>query len=354
MNQEGLVPEIEPSLNPLSFVVVGAGEVFLKYWIPADHANIVNISRIIDLRPQEEVLKTPEYESRYQQTTGLKETLDLIRETSCLNVAVVIPPGERLDLVESILNELPTKRVFIEKPFANNGASLTRYKELAVSHHDRMHFAGKYAQGRAKTMLELLPNIAPSRIKASLVEGTRYFQKMSAALRKNGSHPFLEVGPELDLGFHLLDIAGAVLLKAGYSLSEAEVCYETVADLSASNASFTPGYGFSATISVAFKDGVVIPFEIMAGKAPGPHDRQFEIIYPNGVSYRQVYSTPGHEDPVYNHLGVIVAQHPKDYQYYAQELSPTSFGKQTLTQMLIALRANEICLELKKARQANS
>lgn len=340
---------------PLNFIVIGSGQVVDKYWFRSKAMGQIGISSIVSL--ENEVAfrgRYPEYDGQYRQSSSAGETLELVsrlsREIPNPNIAVVTSADVRLELVRGILEHANGSRVFIEKPYGTTHEEIDQMRQLLLRYSNRIHLSGKYATGRADILFPHLPEgKTPERISARIIEGTDYFNIVKEKVRSQGWHQYLIDGPELDIGFHMLDITGVASNKFG-GIKDSKIA--TAFDLSQARPDFVPGYGIGATVLITNSEGKVIRMDIQAGKADAPNERFIDFDY-GDFRIVQEYTVGEALDPVYsvsNGNKQTLAQHPSGYNYYATELSPQSFCNQTLSQQLQSLHMTDLCLDLRDQR----
>ena len=98
--------------------------------------------------------------------------------------------------------------------------------------------------------------------------------------------------------------------------------------------------------------GNKILVDLQAGKADILTEKFIEFDYGDDV-VGQEYTAGDPIDPVYelkNGRKKIIAQHKHGHNYYAEDLRPAVFCKQSPYQQLISLFNTKICLEIKEKR----
>lgn len=344
-------------MKPLRFCVIGCGQVFSKYWVPALRKEEVALSAVISLESKEIFSSShPNLSDIYFQTNSVKETIKKLCEIEDYDViALLVPADIRLNYLKEIIDtpKLDGKKIFIEKPFAKTLEVLDEYKKIISDHYKRLHFASKYAIGRADILLEQLINYDeyPLFINAVMIEGTKYFENINT---KNEDNPFVKDGPELDIGFHLLNIVAAYFTKKHGNLEEILINKDTVTDFHNIRPHFIPNFGFMAEVSFVLKDGNSIPMYLQVGKADCTNDRHLDFEYKERV-ISQEYTTLSAMDPVFitsEDNKNLVNVHDKDYLYYSKELHPDIFCKQSKEEQQLMLDITRICLEIKKLRMS--
>lgn len=340
--------------STLQFTVIGGGQVVDKYWLRSAQEGLVKIEDIISLEPEATFREThPNLAINYYQTRSDEETITRLIETGATNVAIATPTAARLSLTRSILTnpKLAHIRLFIEKPFAGNYNELAEFEDLIVQHSDRVHLAGKYAQGRADIFFQQLPqDRLPDRITARLIEGSDYYKVVRERVEKEGTHPYIIDGPELDLGFQLLDVIGVWAQRIG-EYDGFEIV--SIADASQTETSIEPGYAFTGVVNLRTRSGKVIPIDIQAGKVDGSNNRSMTFHYTSPgaeLNVMQEYTAGVAIDPVYVN-GIRVTQHPSDYNYYARELQPDMFAHQNRGEQQVGIEATKISLDMKWRRE---
>lgn len=343
----------------LDFIVIGSGRVVDKYWLPSQVDGSVKITGIVSIEPEKSFRKrAPEFIGKYYHSMSADNTLTILaslaKKTRNLNVANVATSDVRLFFTQKILvdNIFDTTRLFLEKPYATNFRDIESFADLSKHYYSRLHFSRKYANGRSDILNSVLPVRSPVKITGRLIEGTEYFDVIKDKVDK-GYYQYLLDGPELDLGFHLLDVICSVFQRSS-GLKKIQV--KEVYDLSRQTDSFEPNYGFGAILKACLCDGSEICIDLQAGKGNVQNQRFIEFDY-GDVAFRQEYTVRDSQDPVFRiESGVksAITQHGKRYNYYAKELHPNFFCKQTHCQQLNSLFMNKICLDIKTRRLAHS
>lgn len=343
-------------MSALHFTLVGAGDVVSKYWFRSENIGRISIDHIISLERSEDFKsKYPEHASKYHSTSDNEETLEIIKTLGpSQNVALLIPE-DKLGLAKALLDLSPKYffTIFWEKPFISDMSHVSEIQGLLRTYSDRIHLSGKYGSGRSDILYPHLPeNQAPVKIEAALIEGTTYFQSVAKKIQSGNTAHFVQLGPELDLGFHLLDIVSTACSTRISPIKNLRFTENDVIDLSKTRDNFLPNMGFSAHITVELENGQTFPLDISAGKAEGPTERKITFIYPD-FSVFQEFTTPTGEDPVLktgSGQTIELERHSPDYDYYSGELTPQKFARQTLTDQLNRVFLNQICLQLRSTR----
>jgi len=193
----------------------------------------------------------------------------------------------------------------------------------------------------------------PLMITARLIEGTNYFRVVKDRVTETGSHPYLQDGPEWDIGFHLFSVIVKAAERFG-GFSHFNIIKTT--DLARSHEKFEPGYGFEADVELMTKIGMTVPIHIIVGKGDRQNGRYVDFAYKTPefeFSIRQLY-TPGQAiDPVWvvseNEIKEL-AEHQPEHDYYSVELQPDKFGHQTRDDQNNALAIAELCFMLREQR----
>lgn len=351
---------------PFSFIVVGSGQVVEKYWCPAMVAGLIDIKSIITLAPADTVYDhNPRFQGDVVSISEKSEVEDAIFRSLQLypeaHIALVIPATDRLALTRALLNrhqELRDSILFLEKPFARTCEEIAEYEELIRNFSANLHFSGKYTNGRADILYPHLPeHRVPQHITANLLEGSTYFNPVQSAVELTGRHTYLDDGPELDLGFHLLDIITTAATRFG---GVKDVVTESAADLASQDEAFLPGYAFTAQLRLFTNEDAQVEIQLKAGKYDGEDNRTLTFEYPDRV-VTQLYTNGTANDPVFSFAKNLslkqvapVDQHPPGYHYYSAELQPGRFGRQTAEQQRHSLLCNALAIELKQARLSHS
>ncbi len=246
--------------------------------------------------------------------------------------------------------ELSKSKLFLEKPYSTKDEELNEYLLLIESYSSRLHFSGKYANGRADIFYKNLPPILPIEIDASLIEGTDYYNIVAEKFEKEGKHSFLEDGPELDLGFHLIDIVTNALISID-PIKDMEILNSE--ELSNSDIHFKPGYGFKAELLITTVKGKKIILRLQAGKADTSNNRYVEFYY-GAYKIRQEYTVGYTDDPVYmidKNGQALLDKHHEGYNYYANELKKGNFCSQSQLSQIASINSTKIVCQLKGVRQ---
>lgn len=354
--------------EPLEFIIVGSGQVVDKYWMPANLDKLVSVIGIVSLENENNFrTRNNKYDGDFASRNTHKEIVDYIEQMiskyPSAHIALAVPADIRLTLLIEILSRdsVPaTSLIFLEKPYARTADEIATYRELVKNHSNRLHFSGKYANGRADILIKHLPdNQVPDRITARLIEGGDYFNVVKLRLMEVGTHPYMIDGPELDLGFHLTDIITVAADTFGQFDSFDII---SVKDASEEIDRFEPGFGFTAELVLHTKSGKCINFSLVAGKRDGQNERFVEFDYEN-ERYRQLYTVGHASDPVQIHLknGIIknedyktIEEHPERYNYYARELHKNVFGSQTQEDQFRSLYITEVMIQIRAIRLAQS
>lgn len=343
------------SASPLKFIVIGSGQVVDKYWLRSVKDGSIQITDIVSLEAESHFRgRNPDFQGTYNQSASVAETLskviDLAKKRTSPNVALATPTDIRLELVTGILSCSDQARLFIEKPYADNQTSLDAYRELLARYSPRMHFSGKYANGRANILYSHLPKgVVPEKITGRLIEGTEYFNIVMKKLAAEGKHQYLIDGPELDIGFHLLDIIGVGSDRFGGTKA---IQVNKVWDLNSTRPEFEVDYGFGAELEVQTSQGKIL-VDLQAGKADASNERFIMFDYGDFTVWQE-YTVGNSKDPVCIQRGGsnrLVAQHPDGYNYYAHDLHPQVFCHQSSSQQQLSLSNTGICLDIKRTRQ---
>jgi hypothetical protein len=343
-------------MSALHFTIVGAGDIVSKYWFRSESLGQISIDHIISLERSEDFKSShPEYADKYHPTSGNEETLEIIKSLGpSQNIALLIPEG-KLGLAKALLDLSPKYffTIFWEKPFISDISHLGEIQELLRTYSDRIHLSGKYGSARSDILYPHLPEAEiPEKVEAALIEGTTYFQTIAGKIQSGNSAHFVQLGPELDLGFHILDIVSTACKTRISPVKNFRFTENDISDLSKTKSNFLPNMGFTAHITVELENARTFPLNISAGKAEGPTERKIHFTYPE-FSIFQEFTTPTGEDPVLktgSGQTIELERHSPDYDYYSGELSPQKFARQTLTDQLNHVFLNQICLQLRAAR----
>ncbi len=245
-------------------------------------------------------------------------------------------------------------RIFWEKPFIDSPGEISEIQRLIRDYPNRIHLTSKYALSRADILYPYLPKgEIPEKITAVLLEGSPYFLALESRRKPN----FMRIGPEADLGFHLLDIISTVCRTCVSPITEIRFTTSDVQELEGIIPKFLPHMGFQAKITLHLENEKSIPVFLQAGKFDGDTLRYIQIDYKNNLTFRQEYTYPIAIDPVTkteNNQSVELARHKERHHYYGLELTDELFTHQLPAEQFARLYLNEICLKLKAARLQSS
>lgn len=362
-------PEQE-SFRPLSFILVGSGQVVDKYWMPAQNDGLVKIAAIVSLEEKAAfVRRYPDFTGDFCTLSQDENNEQLIQTIAKLShdhpdaqIALVIPAGDRLAVTQALLEHHllnPTTTLFLEKPYARTSEEIAAFSALLDQFGDQLHFSGKYATGRADILYPQLPQgRVPRSIEATLLEGEQYYRVVTDRIARTGSHPYLDDGPELDLGFHLLDIITTAAQRFG---GIKYILIDSATDLSQVREDFEPSFGFTAALTLITNSDEEVPVTLSAGKYTGDNDRRISFVY-DDKTIQQQYTVGSAIDPVTEicHVGEReiskkqLAQHAAGYRYYASELSQNQFCHQDHLQQQLSLLCGELAIQIKQQRMAQS
>ncbi|MCC7289784.1 hypothetical protein IT417_00835 [bacterium] len=331
--------------------------MFKKYWFKALAANQVKVDRVISLEEPEQFESSfPSLRHAYLKSNDIEHTFSSIPlEGDFDAIALLIPSHLKCQLVKKVLDTraFDNKKVFIEKPYYIDEADLQVYKNLIESYGNRLYFSSKYAFSRADIFISSLVKEEglPHKFIIRMFEGHKYYGSVMEQLKIFKRHLYLQEGPELDLGFHMINI----VLKFISALPDVELkscAIESCSDLSTKFKFFNQGFGFGAKLTIHLDKNRAIPVELEVGKASCDDERY--IIADYGThQVKQLYTTSNASDPVErikNGKSQVIATHAPDYLYYSNELLPQNFGKQSKNEQFLQLHTNKICLDLKETR----
>jgi predicted dehydrogenase len=347
-------------MKAVNYWVIGCGKVFAKYWLPLVINKEINLAGVTSLRsPAEFNHHYLRLGINYHQTKDVETTLQiLIKQRSKYGViALLLPADVKLELIKQILIEpkLRDKLVFVEKPYTRNILELNEYNQIIKMSHSRLHLSSKYRTGRAQILHQCLlkQKMFPTQINGYLIEGSKYFNLLNINKKHN---LYFKDGPELDLGFHLLDIVMAYMRQKSDTDFSVKIKSNSVNDLYGVREGFLPKLGFKAELIFKLTDGQVVPMSLAAGKVIGQMERHLDFDFgDNNIS--QTYTTTNADDPVYmisENGKELLDQHPPHYGYYAREFQRDILGKQTWQEQRDLLEVNRVCIQLKELRLKQS
>lgn len=347
---------------PLDFMIIGSGDVVSKYWMRSHREKLLRITHIVSLETEESFRsRHPEYEGEFYQTTTNKNTYEYFAShinKKPTNIALVATSDTRFPLLSHMLsdNRFVSAQFFIEKPYVSNRDEYQKLSTYVKIEPHRLHFSRRYTTGRADILLSALPkDVLPTRITARLIEGSEYFQSVQRKTRGNEKRQnHVDVGPEIDMGFHLIDITlNASRLFGGKSSFQ----LQNSQDLSSLRNGFLPGYGFQADIQIHLEGSQPIPFDIQVGKADVENERFIDFDY-GDYSIKQVYTVGNAQDPVYKVLHtdpehpILLAKHSLEHNYYAVELSSGKFCHQSHSEQDAALLTTDLTFRIKEQKKS--
>lgn len=358
------------------FTVVGAGHVLTKYLLPASiKKKTFRLQRIISRMKRGNFMSylysNPDYPKYrgldlskiiYQRTDGTaSDIVNKINEIPGPNEVILIltPPKTHFKILEETLGSTD-KQIYLEKPAVTNLQDFEQLILLMNRYKDRIYLPEEYAYGRAPIFFETYRKYRQrlGRINSFILhleEGQEYFetiQKWVANLEEEGQKYFdltqswfADIGPELDLGVHLLGILFKLLGK--------DISYQITAVRQPEG--FLRNYGVEAEILLTQKDKSQFKVFLRSGKREGKNTRFFKMICENGALWQE-FTSGTSEDPVFIELGSKKKQltiHPKDYLYFAAQLSEfLSWLKKPYEQNFVLL-ALKCALEIKDIRLKN-
>ena len=328
-----------------NFIVIGTGSVFEKYWLPLQKKENINILQAYSIQKERD-LNRIEYKKINQAEDVSK---DIIKKGyNNFIIAILTPSNNRRLYINSLLKNLKGKnyKIFIEKPYFRNLEEVSYYKKLIKTFSKHFYFSNKYCNSRANILFPNLPrNQIPTEIRGFLIEGSDYFNKII----NSNSNTYLEDGPELDLGFHLVDI----ITKAYYNKNfQDSIKINLAEDLLLRNKKFLKNFGFYSELKYKYKNSE-IKISLQAGKADTENKRGIIFKYKNFAIYQE-YTYGSNMDPVFKVTKgkrSILSTHSKDYNYYENEI--TNIDNQTLEEQERLINVNRICIEMKNIRNRN-
>jgi hypothetical protein len=344
-------------MAPIRFMAIASGQVFTKYWLPAYKRGVIEIVGTITLEDPEISQLDPAFESiPVYLTNSEQHTLNLLIEHSDKfeAIALLVPADIRLTILKKILSEprLNLKKIYLEKPFTRSLLELEEYFELIKENSSRLHFAGKYAYGRADLLIQKLLDYSdfPIFINATMIEGTKYFSKITGNIEEN---LYVKDGPELDIGFHMLNIVSLYIQSKKVKIVDIKVNENSVKDLSAIRPYFLKKFGFAAEVTFLLDNQIQIPVFLSVGKADCVSERHIDFDFQD-KRVVQHYTVTNAKDPVFvieEDTATFIGEHPIDYLYYSRELSPSLFCKQSKQEQINSIDINRVCLEIKHRRE---
>lgn len=344
-------------MSPTRFTLVGAGQVVHKYWLPSELQSHISIDHVVSLESPEIISRRmPGHLTRYQPTTGLDQTINIIKSFGPKQNIALLIPDDKLRLADSLLNlgSPYSFSIFWEKPYFSDISDYPAILHLINKYPHRIHLSGQYSFSRADILYPQLPiGRIPVRVVANLLEGSPYFDSVSSYQPGLSSHHFVHDGPELDLGFHLLDVVATFCRLRVSPVRKIHITPSSVSDLSLIHTDWQPGHGFTAGLIIELEDGRSFPMELTAGKFSGVTHRRLEFIYPE-FSISQDFTSPDSSDPVFQSAPGIprrqLDSHPAGYNYYSREISPSVFLHQTHQNQLTKILLHTVCLDIRNAR----
>ncbi len=339
------------------YSIVGAGYAFRKYILPEVLRGSIVADAVFSLESPETFYSLFENFSvvpAYFQFSGspARDSITLLSSLSShkfsSDLLLLLPSFPRVALLAA-LSMYPSSsmlRLFLDKPYAPDYESL-RWLQSHIGNFNCVHFASRYSFSRASSFIFNALSLAwPESVELRLIEGTKYFDVVAKRISTAGSHPFFSVGPELDLGIHLLDILFRyVFLKSG---AIPRVRTSSIKVLHPS--SFEPGYGSGFSFVLNTDSGHEIPVHLIVGKRKGAHERFVRFFYSSGRSLMQLFSLDTYLDPLYllapNAVSLISLQRHGG-NYYVSELMPEAFCTDYFTNFRLSLAVNKVALDLR-------
>ncbi|OGC69323.1 hypothetical protein A2415_03030 [candidate division WWE3 bacterium RIFOXYC1_FULL_39_7] len=337
-------------------MVIGCGQVFDKYWVPAHEKAQLVISGIISKNDTQQKHLNSGFP--YHPTDSTKNTIEILMNTSDSYgaIALLVPADVRLELLTAILSQpkLQTKKVFIEKPYTKDLSQIKEFKNLIKKYPGRLHFSGKYSYGRADNLIQILSKTddLPLFINAVMIEGSKYFNKV---MDNQNTDLYFKDGPELDLGFHILNISAMYLNSKEDKIRTILINKNTVMDLNCIRPYFLPNLGFVAEVVFTLNSRRTVPLYLQVGKADCISNRHIDFDFKD-KRIVQYFTTLDASDPVYEvreDTRELLAKHKPGYLYYSKELSPEAFCKQTTYEQEIDMEINRICMQIKDIREGS-
>ena len=242
--------------------------------------------------------------------------------------------------------------MFIEKPYTKNLSQIEEFKNLIKKYPGRLHFSGKYSYGRADNLIKILSTSdeLPLFINAVMIEGSKYFNKV---MDNQKNSLYFKDGPELDLGFHILNISATYLNSKEDKIRDILINRDTVMDLNCIRPYFLPNLGFVAEVVFTLNSGKAVPLYLQVGKADCVSNRHIDFDFKD-KRIVQYFTTLDSSDPVYEvreDTRELVANHEPGYLYYSKELGPEVFCKQTPYEQEISIEINKVCMQIKDIRE---
>jgi len=359
-----------------NFTVIGNGHVLTKYLLPvSSETEYFQIHRIISRAEYKNfmssLLSNPDYPKYrkldlekiiYQKTSGtVLDIIKKINQTSIPNEIILIAtsPHTHFEILKKILTKT-NKKVYLEKPAVTNLKDFKQLIQLLRKYKNRVYLAEQYVYGRAPILLEAYKKYKKklgkvNSIKLYLEEGQKYFeaeQKWTANIEEQGQKyfnlnrtGFTDVGPELDLGVHLLGIL--------FKLLGENTNYKIINVSNHKN--FLKNYGVEVELIFTPKNKPPIKIFLYCGKRKGQNKRWFKIICRNG-ELTQNFTSGISQDPVVikiNNKEKQIAKYPKNYHYFTAQISDFLSWIENPQDQNFVIRALECALKIKEKRLKN-
>lgn len=357
------------------FNAVGGGQVLAKYFLPIlakDRA--FRLRTVLSRGNNRDFLnsvKKSQYFPRYKnlplneivhiKTNGQSEDICRKLTKNCPPdepILVLTPPQTHLELIKELLIST-NRKIYVDKPAVTSLKDFQELVFLMQKFPGRVYLAEQYVYGRAPSFLKTFKRYRRKlgriiRAEIYLEEGQHYFelsQRWTPSIKEGckryfdltGSW-FADVGPELDLGVHLL----ATL----FLLSGSQSAYKIVS--SGSPKDYLENYGVEAQLIIKPIYQPAFPVRFKCGKRCGQNNRYFKLICEKGEIWQR-YTSKVCVDPVYIKTkgeSKLICQNTSDFNYFYPQLEDLSAWLKSSHDQNHVLRALECALRIKHRRLA--
>jgi len=359
-----------------NLTLIGGGHVLTKYILPIITKNKnLNLGKILTVSSKKDFLNHlissnhyPKYKDinletlNHVQTSGAPQDIaQKITSKSVRNEVILLmtPPQSHFNILKAILKNT-NKPIYIEKPAVTNLNDYQKLIKLFIKHSDRIYFAEQYMYGRAPIFINSYKKYKQKLgsiqfIKLHLEEGQKYFdavQQWASQTDKDQKKYFdltqtwyADVGPELDLGLHLLSTTFKLLGKTTtYQINSAR-----------DPKHYLTNYGSEAELVFKNIYDQQVKVYLKCGKRSGSNKRLLKAICSDGEIWQE-YTSGSAEDPIFVNLKNKIKEvdkYPKDYQYFQTQIKEfISWLKKPYRQDAV-LSALKCALDIKQKRILN-